>query len=164
MRISPSTPGIPLREVLSTTVLIDGERIPSGTDVGTCIYALHHHPAHFHEPDAFIPERWLREAGVSEEQLRLQYEAYNPFSIGPRSCPGRQLAIMEVSLTLARVLWRMDFRLADGEEGKIGEGTVGAKHGRSRVGEYQLRTHVTASSDGPVLVFRNRMGGKTTST
>ena len=158
MRISPSTPGIPYREVLTDGIVVDGTSIPQGVDVGTCIYALHHDPLHFSEPEKFIPERWLRDHGATEEQLSMQYAAYNPFSIGPRSCPGRMLALMEIRLTLARILWRLDFKLADGETGRIGEGKAGACGGRGRISEYQLRTHVTAASNGPVIVFRKRKG------
>ena len=36
-----------------------------------------------------------------------------PFSIGPRSCIGRNLAYNEMRLILARVLWNFDLELCD---------------------------------------------------
>ncbi|KAF1975779.1 cytochrome P450 [Bimuria novae-zelandiae CBS 107.79] len=59
MRMSPATPGSPLREVLRGGLVVDGQFVPPGIDVGCCIYALHHHPEYFEDPDTFIPERWM---------------------------------------------------------------------------------------------------------
>ena len=39
--------------------------------------------------------------------------AFAPFLLGPRSCVGKPLAYMEMSLTLARLMWCMDFRAAE---------------------------------------------------
>jgi len=38
-------------------------------------------------------------------------EAFAPFSIGPRACIGRNLAIMELHLVLATIVRRYDFAL-----------------------------------------------------
>ena len=64
--------------------------------------------------------------------------------------------MLEISLTLARAIWEFDFRLADGEAGRIGGGTAGAREGRHRPEEFQLYTHVTAWCEGPILEFRRR--------
>ena len=56
-RMSPATPGFPSREVLSPGLVVDGQRIPPGIDVGSCIYALHHNADYFEDADEFIPER-----------------------------------------------------------------------------------------------------------
>ena len=198
MRISPSTPGIPYREVIGpagldiriepatktpNTSSRSGPKtihIPAGVDVGTCIYAMHHHPAHFPDSFAFRPERWLREVLAFGEQsapldassvtapevnnlrvehlLEWQYAAYTPFSLGPRGCPGRMLALMEIALVIARTLWELDLRVApDLQNGRLGGGVSGLTGGRGRLEEYQLWSHVTAASEGPVLQFRKPM-------
>ena len=46
--------------------------------------------------------------------------AFAPFLLGPRSCVGRSLAYLEMSLTLARVMWCMDFRAVE----PLGKGSV----------------------------------------
>ena len=83
-------------------------------------------------------------------------KAFNPFSIGPRACIGRSLAMTELSVTLARVIFCMDFRRSEGDLGKIGEGTPEASNGRNRVKEYQLASHLTSWSSGPMVEFRKR--------
>ncbi|KAL9117878.1 MAG: hypothetical protein Q9187_005578 [Circinaria calcarea] len=156
LRMSPSTPGAPWREAQEGGAVVDGDFVPAGYDVGTCIYAIHHCERYFPNAHAFTPERWIAGGLVSPEQLEVAYQAFNPFSLGPRGCPGRSFALLEISLTLARVVFDFDFRLADGGRGHIGEGTPGLGSGRHRADEFQLWAHVTASSKGPELQFRRR--------
>ena len=154
--MSPSTPGAPWREVQGGGIVVDGGFVPAGYDVGTCIYALHHREDYFPHSYAFVPERWLSGAFVSSEQLKIAHKAFTPFLLGPRGCPGRSLALLQISLTLARVIYEFDFRLAEGPLAHVGEGSPDAANGRHRVNEFQLRAHVTASSKGPQLQFRER--------
>ena len=63
---------------------------------------------------------------------------------------------MELTSILATLLFTFDFKVADGEEGKLGAGIEGASDGRHRVKEYQLYDHVTAAKQGPVLQFQRR--------
>jgi len=46
------------------------------------IYAIHRNPLYWDNPDEFIPERFA-------ENLRT-HNAYLPFGIGGRSCPGKR--------------------------------------------------------------------------
>ena len=41
--------------------------------------------------------------------------AFNPFSLGPRNCIGRNLAYLEMRLTLCYLLWTFDIN-APGEQ------------------------------------------------
>ena len=142
------------REAESGGLFVDGEFIPGGYDVGTCIYAIHHNEAYFPDSFAFIPERWLSSSSKPDQNLGMR-DAYSPFSFGPRGCIGRPLAIMEISVTIARVMWLMDFRKAKGEIGAVGEGISGASDGRQRVEEFQLYSHLTSWAKGPFLEFRH---------
>ena len=62
------------------------------------------------EPSKFKPSRWL---GLSQEQ-RAAASAFNPFSLGPRNCLGRNLAWLEMRLILAHLLWTFDISMLDG--------------------------------------------------
>ena len=42
-----------------------------------------------------------------------------PFAVGPRNCIGRHLAMAEMRLILARMLWNFDFELCPESEGWI---------------------------------------------
>ncbi|KAL9123054.1 MAG: hypothetical protein Q9187_000381 [Circinaria calcarea] len=64
---------------------------------------LHRHPSHFPDPHAFRPDRFL-----SKES----HPAYVPFSKGPRTCIGQELAVIEVKIILVLVLRRFDIRAA----------------------------------------------------
>ena len=80
----------------------------------------------------------------------------NPFSIGPRSCTGRSLALLQIRHVIARVAWLYDFQRAKGHSSRVGEGRVEAPGGRYIATEYELRAHISAACDGPVLVFRSK--------
>lgn len=157
MRMSPPVPAVPFREVQAGGATIDGHDLQGGCDVGTGIYSIHHSAKYFPEPHTFLPERWLdtTEYG-SKESLELAQRAYNPFSVGSRQCIGKGLATMEMMSIFATVLYKFDFKIADGKIGCLGEGKVGAELGRNRVNEFQLYDHVIATKSGPVLQFRHR--------
>ena len=56
----------------------------------------------------FDPSRWLMVEGTAK-----RISAFNPFSLGPRNCIGRNLAYLEMQLILARLVWHFNFE-ADG--------------------------------------------------
>jgi cytochrome P450 len=164
MRLSPSVGGLLPREVLPGGMTIDGERVPEGIVVGTPHYAIHHNGEYFPEPFAYRPERWIVAAagedekqggGVSQQAVALAQSAFCPFSVGPRGCIGKGLAYVEMSVTLARVLFLYDVRRAVGVADP-GEGKVGAEWGREKVGEFQLVDTFTSLKDGPMVEFRRR--------
>ncbi|OWP04082.1 cytochrome P450 monooxygenase [Marssonina coronariae] len=73
--------------------------------------ATYYSSTNFHEPETFAPERWLPDA--PEEFRGDVKEAMNPFSTGPRSCIGKNLAYNEMRSVMARMLWHFDMRLCD---------------------------------------------------
>jgi cytochrome P450 len=64
----------------------------------------------------FAPERWL---GEDPAFAKDQHDAVQTFGIGPRSCIGRPLAMAELRLVLARLVWRFDLLKADTEAGRL---------------------------------------------
>ena len=155
LRMSPPAASAQWREVSANGVNVDGQPVPAGCDVGTSLYAIHHHPDYFPEPFAFRPERWLIVDGFEDEKsIQLQKSAFAPFLLGPRSCVAKELAISETMLTLATFLRRFEVKAADGLNGKIGCGGKKSGYGRHRPEEYQLWEHVAAVKQGPILQFR----------
>jgi cytochrome P450 len=59
---------------------------------------------YFPNPEEFIPERWTGE----KPQLLLEKRAFIPFGYGVHSCVGKQLALNEMRLVLARVVRKFD--------------------------------------------------------
>jgi cytochrome P450 len=70
----------------------------------------------FHRPNEFLPERWL---GDDPAFASDQFGAVQTFGIGPRSCIGRPLAMAELRLFLARLVWRFDLQAVDSEAGRL---------------------------------------------
>ncbi|KAI5920170.1 isotrichodermin C-15 hydroxylase [Camillea tinctor] len=165
MRMSPSVGGIPPREVLEGGAAIDGELIPAGTIVGTPHYTIHHNEAYYPQPFTYVPERWLTGqpkalfgagAGtVTEHDTAVAQSAFCPFSIGPRGCIGKGLAYVEMSTTLARVLFLYDLRKTSAGFDPA-EGRPDLEWGRQRPDEFQLIDQFTSLKDGPMVEFRRR--------
>ncbi|CAD6533469.1 hypothetical protein LMG27952_02756 [Paraburkholderia hiiakae] len=66
---------------------------------------------HYSQPERFDPDRWLRgHAGVDAHVHDPR--AWVQFGAGPRVCPGRHLAAMEMRLVLSTLMNRFKVRLA----------------------------------------------------
>jgi cytochrome P450 len=61
-------------------------------------WILHRHRKQWHEPDAFVPERFLPGAPAVDRF------AYLPFGVGPRVCIGAHFALTEATLVLAQLI------------------------------------------------------------
>jgi cytochrome P450 len=105
MRMRPVAPTIFLEN--NADVIIADVAVPART----WIVLLTRPPAMKHtsfaDPETFRPERWLDDApaGTSHET-----GAHMPFGSGPRICPGRSLALLEMKLVLSMI-----YRLFDVE-------------------------------------------------
>jgi hypothetical protein len=74
-----------------------------------------------------------------------------PFSLGSRSCIGKGLALTELALNMAMIIWQFDFKLAEklafADEEQMGVGDS----------EFTVEDHITSGAkNGPVLQFRIR--------
>jgi cytochrome P450 len=153
-RTAPVPSHLP-RVVLPGGITIDDMYLPAGTVVGVPMYAIHHNPSYFPSPFTFDPSRWIESPAISPESIQLARKAFNPFSIGTRQCSGRNLAYLQLKLTLAHVLWRFDLRLSPDEPGR-GGGRKGLGAGREREDEFQLWDALGFGRDGPMVEIRCR--------
>ncbi|GBF91428.1 cytochrome P450 [Raphidocelis subcapitata] len=101
--------------------------IPSGTIVGTPLFAIHNTIHNWEAPHEFRPERWVDvpvEAYVynskGEEAGGKRGITFMPFSEGPRNCVGQSLAKMEVMTLLAKLLASFRIELAPEMGGREG--------------------------------------------
>ena len=133
---------------------IDGCHIPEGTVVGVSAYAIHHHPTYFPDPWGFQPERWIESELVTTESIRNARRAFDPFGLGIRQCIGKNVAYLQLKLSLAHILYRLDMRLDPGDPGRGGGGpTLGV--GRERKDEFQMWDALGFVRDGPMVQFKN---------
>lgn len=100
----PGSQGFPR---VSPGTSIDGHWVPRGTEIYTSAWTVTHDPDNFEDPNTFIPERWL------SSETKDNKNASQPFSLGPRACMGRNLAYVEMSVILAKLIWRYDLFLLD---------------------------------------------------
>ncbi|XP_076763525.1 putative cytochrome P450 6a14 [Xylocopa sonorina] len=73
--------------------------IPKKSFVWVPLYALHHDPAIYPNPDAFIPERFTDDAVAARHPMH-----YLPFGDGPRNCIGARFAIYQSKIGLITIL------------------------------------------------------------
>jgi len=66
------------------------------------------------------------------------------------------MAYLELSLVVARTIWYLDFTVAPGAVGRLGEGKPGSADGRDKPEEFQLYAGVVVGHEGPNLVFTPR--------
>lgn len=99
MRLKPVAP-FRVVEAASDTVVAN-VAIPKGT----MLWCVSRHDTqddrHFPQAKAFDPQRWLdADAATASSAKRIS----TPFGAGPRVCPGRYLALVEMKLALAMLL------------------------------------------------------------
>ncbi|KAL1612329.1 hypothetical protein SLS60_000555 [Paraconiothyrium brasiliense] len=154
MRMTPPVAGALPRQVLPGGIDIDGHHIPAGVDVGVPHYALHHNTDYFPRPFDYVPERWVSDPAANPLHNKLPdaHAAFCPFSIGPRGCIGKGLAYVELTITIARVVFMYDLKLAPGST--LGAGRKDLEFGRTRATEYQIEDRFASTKDGPLLQFR----------
>ncbi|KAM0695713.1 hypothetical protein Q7P36_004195 [Cladosporium allicinum] len=100
---STSSQGLPRVVPPGPGVEIAGHHFPQGTVLSVPAYTMHHSKEIWgKDADEFRPERW-------EKVTERQRSAFIPFSYGPRSCVGRNVAEMELSLIVSTVFRRYEF-------------------------------------------------------
>lgn len=156
MRMSPPAPNDMTREVMPGGLEVDGMHVPGGTQIGTGTYSLHHNESVFPDPFVYRPERWIvdEEKGVSADDVARAESAFAPFSTGPRACIGKNLAYMELTITLARLLYRLDIKLP--EKNVVGEGGPDQIWGRRNRNQFQVKDEFIGCKEGPMAQFKKR--------
>jgi cytochrome P450 len=131
MRLKPVAPFMTM-EALEDTVL-NGIRVPKGSLIW-CV--LRHDSVNkdlVRDAEEFNPDRWLATTPNNENE-HLVKKSSIPFGAGPRSCPGRYLAMHEIKGTLALLLGNFEINTlttADNQAPKEIMGFVMAAHGLS---------------------------------
>ena len=88
-----------------------GIPIKKGTNIAAYIYGLHHSPDLWENPESFQPERFTKE----KKKARHPY-AFLPFGGGPRLCIGKQFALTEIKLILAKMVKRYEMKLTPDQQ------------------------------------------------
>ncbi|KAH3956542.1 hypothetical protein HBI56_235830 [Parastagonospora nodorum] len=149
LRMSPPTGASLYREVLRDGATVNGEWFPPTVELGVPIYAIQHNPDYYPSPFEFRPERWLESEGTPKKSIEAARAAFCPFSVGARSCVGKHMAMVELTLAVAYAVYTLEFEF-DPEKQQATDKRWGIED------EFRLRDHITASKDGPHLRFEPR--------
>ncbi|KAK6213619.1 trichothecene C-15 hydroxylase (cytochrome P450) [Colletotrichum tabaci] len=109
LRMYPPVPTGIMRRVTDDGGVFLGQYVPSGV----WHWPAYHDPENFTLPDSFIPERWLNDPRFAGDRR----DGFQPFTVGPMNCIGRNLAYAEMRLILARLIWNFDMTLAEDSKG-----------------------------------------------
>jgi len=93
------------RESQANTELA-GSRCPMRALVTISPWVIQRHEQHWSEPNAFRPERFLSDANADDR--RWARDAFLPYGLGPRKCPGAAFAQQEALLVLAELVRRFE--------------------------------------------------------
>ncbi|KAL9587473.1 MAG: hypothetical protein Q9203_003497 [Teloschistes exilis] len=142
------------RQAEAGGIEIDGQFLPQGTEVAVSLYSLHHNEDFHHDAFRFRPERWLPndKDSSSATDLAATESAFAPFSSGSRGCPGKNLAYIELSIVMAKTLFRADVRLAEGDH--LGEGRTDLGWGRRNKSQFQTKDAFVSAREGPTVQFK----------
>lgn len=90
--------------------VLGGVKVPARTVMFFLKRPAMQDPANFEQPQRYDPERWRRDRreGGSAHEAR----AFVQFGAGPRVCPGRHLATVEMRLVLSTLLRHFELELA----------------------------------------------------
>jgi cytochrome P450 len=80
-----------------------GERLPAGSILAICLYALHRHTHWWDTPQVFRPQRFAKGSDEPRHTFALL-----PFSAGAHACIGRQAGWAELVTVLATILRRFE--------------------------------------------------------
>ncbi|KAF2689058.1 cytochrome P450 [Lentithecium fluviatile CBS 122367] len=148
MRVTPVIGGVTQRVTLTGGIEIDGCHIPAGTDVGVPHHAIMRNEDYFEDPWTFEPRRWLTSENT-KEAIRTARSAFYPLGLGLTECIGKKWALIEIKLTVARMVYLYDLELVIPED---------QKHlspiDRVHIREAEATDRFTVGSKGPWVRFR----------
>lgn len=143
MRLWPVVPTGLTRTVIRPFNLPTGEYMHMGACVSLNAWTLHHDARNFARPNEFLPDRWLDENGelnieakrsgeakvdgaaklqsggdTAPAPAKNKYEPHNtkafiPFSVGPTSCVGKNVAWAELRAVMSSFLLKYDVEMTD---------------------------------------------------
>jgi cytochrome P450 len=115
MRLKPVAPLMPQQALRDSTV--GGVQITTGMIVFGLMRVDSVSDAHVPQAAQFDPQRWLAD-GRPGQAASAAKRISMPFGAGPRICPGRYLAMLEMKMAMAVLLQHFDIARVDTADGQ----------------------------------------------
>ncbi|HEY4958715.1 MAG TPA: cytochrome P450 [Caldimonas sp.] len=113
LRIKPVVPFLMLQALRETSVA--GIRVPTDTLIWGALRVDSMREEYFTDAPRFDPQRWLDPAGTHDAASANRVAM--PFGAGPRVCPGRHLAMLEIKMALAILLGGFEIESVSAQQG-----------------------------------------------
>lgn len=111
LRLYPPVPTALLRQTPPEGLRVGERYIPGNVTISTPLWSLARLESSYTRASEFLPERWYPGSGMIKDQ-----KGFAPFLSGTHSCLGKQLALIELRLALARLVTSYDFHFSDTRE------------------------------------------------
>ena len=113
IRLKPVAPIIGLQALRDTTV--GNVRLPAGGVIINVMRSDSVSDGHLPRAAAFEPGRWLADGtpGTPAQAANAAKRVSMPFGAGPRICPGRYLALLEMKMAMVALLGHFDIQGVD---------------------------------------------------
>jgi len=115
MRLKPVAPMMPQQALRDSVV--GGVQITEGMIVFGLMRVDSVSDAHVPQAAQFDPQRWLATPGGPQAAASAAKRISMPFGAGPRICPGRYLALLEMKMAMAVLLQHFDITMVDTPDG-----------------------------------------------
>ncbi|TVU42237.1 hypothetical protein EJB05_08631, partial [Eragrostis curvula] len=116
LRLHPPGP-IERKTVLADDVLPSGHKVRAGETVLVSVYGMGRMESLWGEDCLeYRPERWLTDDGAGLRHVP-SYK-FASFNTGPRSCPGKNIAVAQMTCIAAAVVWNFDVEVVEGHAGE----------------------------------------------
>ncbi|KAJ5171192.1 uncharacterized protein N7500_003975 [Penicillium coprophilum] len=138
MRLLPAVLTFSSRVTPPEGLMVDGTFIPGNTKICAPRYTIGRLETAYLHPHEFIPERWY-----SRPELIKNRRAFAPFGVGRTSCVGRHLALAQIRLVTAALVFHYRIKFAPGQNN--GEAV-----------ERDMKDQLTARPGACLLVFESR--------
>ncbi|XP_035723788.1 cytochrome P450 315a1, mitochondrial-like isoform X1 [Vespa mandarinia] len=116
LRLYPIAPFI--TRYLPEDNVIGGYFVPKGELLLLSLYSSSRDATNFPRPNEFYPERWIRTENGNYQDV-VHPHANIPFALGARSCVGRKLAEIQISLVLAELVRTFKIKCMNKDEVKL---------------------------------------------
>ncbi|KAI0459940.1 cytochrome P450 3A5 [Xylaria acuta] len=134
----------------SKDLIIEGVYIPKGTQIDLHMPLIHHHQDVWgSDASVFNPERWDTLTGESASPY-----AFEAFIQGPRICPGKNFALIEIKATLVELVSKWTFLGIERWDDKVGTEDIADERERDLLidGEEEVGRGIKLAN--PTLTYR----------